>query len=123
MSAYKCSSPGNDLEELKKVWYAKLKEVGFVDIEDDRQNLKAHNTRTIAFENRDIILDFFLRLDAYLLETKDIPDIHRLILELYSKGEKIKRIAFTVRMTRQSIHKIINRYKGVINGSTFQVHN
>jgi len=107
----------SELEKQQAVWYNKLKAEGFVDIEDSRQNLKQHNTRTIAYRNQDIILDFYLKLDKFLNERTDLKATHRKILELYSSGAKIIVIARQVRLSRMSIYRIITRYKReILNG-------
>ena len=108
--------PSSELEKQQALWYEKLKSSGFVDIEDHRQNLKTPETRTIAYQNQDIILAFFLKLDSYLNEVV-IDDYQRLVLELYSDGVYITQIAKKVGRSRKSIYKVINRHKKeVLNG-------
>lgn len=108
MSKRKSSS---ELEIQQAIWYEKLKAEGFVDIEDRQQNLKQHNLRTNAYQNKDIVLEFYLRLDQYLNEQKDLKDLHRTILELYSEGKRIVNIAQIVERTPRRIGQIIAIYK------------
>ena len=98
------------LQALQIQWYEKLKASGFQDIEDSNGNLKQHNRRTIAFENRDRIRDFFTDLGHYI-EHHDIPPMHKQILTLYCNGSQIRQIELEVKRTRRMIHNIIKIYK------------
>ena len=106
--------PKGSLKLLQAEWYAKLKEAGFKDIEDARGNLRTYDRRTIAFENREQIEEFFRRLDAYLEDHPDLPAIHRHILTRYSQGCFIKSIAQECGRHRWTVMDIIKRYKKVI---------
>jgi DNA-binding NarL/FixJ family response regulator len=106
----------DQLRELKKKWELKLKESGFKDIETSLGRLKQPNTRTIAFENRDLILDFFLKLDHYLSSdnSRRIPDRDRLILELFSQGKKLRDIAQQIQASESTVRNTVRVYKTVI---------
>lgn len=99
------------LKLLQRDWYLKLKKDGFIDIEDEKGNLKQHNTRTISFENQELIREFFTNLGHYLAHNWDIPDLHRKILELYCRGMHIKAIGEKVNRTSRTIYDIVNIYK------------
>lgn len=98
---------------IKEEWYQKLRESGFRDIEDANGRLKTPNSRTKGFQDREALLDFFLKLSAYLEETRDIPPRDRRVLELYCDGTYIKIIAVQVGVSRTTVKDIIRKYKTV----------
>jgi hypothetical protein len=105
-----------EFKDLQKEWYDKLKP-DFKDIEDSKGNLKQHDRRTIAFDNRDKLQDFFNKLDTYLTQNDDIPDKDREILELYTQGIHIKGPQGIIELTGWSdatIRKLIRRYKSML---------
>lgn len=96
---------------LRNEWYLKLRLSGFKDIEDSKGNLKSHDTRTIAFQNRDMIRDFFTELGHYLSQYPEIPDMHRTVLSQYIEGVHIKKIAAIVGRTPRTVGEIIKIYR------------
>lgn len=98
-------------KKLQQKWYLKLEKHGFNDIETTSERLRDYDRRTINFDNRDLILDFFLRLDTFLTHTQDIPKIHRQILQFYSDGYYITEIITKVHMSRTYIKNTIKQYK------------
>lgn len=106
------------LKEIKSEWYLKLKQTGFVDIEDEYGRIKNHDRRTIAFENRDKILDFFLTLDNFLI-TQTLPDLHREILQAYTEGTYIKQICKRVKRSDAYVRNVIRHYKKIITNNEF----
>ena len=98
------------LQKLKAKWYHRLKTKGFIDIEDNRGNLKSYDRRTQAFDNRERILSFFLELTNYIAETQ-LSRAEKQILESYAKGYKIKDIATVSGHTRQWVHRVIKHHK------------
>mgnify|MGYP001557457359 CR=1 FL=1 len=101
---------------LRKIWNEKLRAVGFKDIEDCRGNLKQHDRRTIGFEHRELISDFFRRVDHYLTAHPEIPSLHRRILSLWSDGVKIKDICKKTRRCSAWVREIIRRYRRLLLG-------
>ncbi len=102
---------GAEYKQLEAFWRQKLREHGFVDIEDLRGNLKQHNRRTIGFENREIISDFFRRLDHYLTNHPEIPRLHRLILSMWSEGARVGEICTKSKRCNSSVRTIIRHYR------------
>ncbi len=100
--------------KLKAQWDRKLAKSGFEDIETPTGELTHHNIRTLAWANRDIILEFFLKLDTYLVKTSDLPSLHRKVLELYSAGKYINEITTAVHRSRTTVKNIIKKYKILI---------
>ena len=111
-----------ETEEFKRLndeWAKKLKDSGFKDIENKDETLKEPNTRTIAFQNRDKILDFHLKLSSYLNSRAKIPDDHRKILELYNNGVYITGVNSIVEQTgysKRGVLYLLKRYKKKILG-------
>jgi hypothetical protein len=104
-------------EAFKQSWYRKVEKSGFDDIEDAKGELRQHNRRTIAFDNRDAIRDFFLKLDTFLVKTSDIPPLHRKILNLYTQGIAVdgpQGIAKQCRRHERVVRGIIAKYKAII---------
>lgn len=100
-------------------WYMSLKELGFIDIENNQGNLKQMTTRKIPFEKAEITREFFCRLDRYLYEHTNIPLIERQILELYTQGHKIicrngNGIINKVPRSDKTIRNVIKKYKTLI---------
>lgn len=98
---------------LTKEWYARLRASGFLDIEDKYQRLKQYDRRTQSFDDRDLILNFFLQLDMYLNDT-EINSLHRKILELYSEGKKVTDISKIIKRSRARVNQIIRLHKNLI---------
>lgn len=104
-------------EELKKEWDRKLLQSGFIDIEDSKRRLKSKDIRTQNYINKEIILDFFLSLDAFLNDNDDIPGDHRAILERYTQGQYLKAIAKDTDYSVSGVKLIIEKYrKKILNG-------
>ncbi len=110
------SSPfrSQKFKELQSQWYKKLDEVGFNDIENKKEKLKEYDRRTIAFDNRDVIRDAFIRLDHFITNSSNIPQLHRQILELYSDGKYLGEIAQQVNCSRSKIKLVVYHYKKLI---------
>ncbi len=102
--------------DLRDTWTKKLAESGFQDIEDKKGNLKQPDRRSIAFDNRDLIRDFFIRLDHFLTENKDIPILHWQVLTLYSEGLYIPKICNLVGKGRTFVCKVILYYRNLLTG-------
>lgn len=98
------------LKDLKKVWYQILKDRGFVDIEEESGAIKTYDRRTIAFDNRQKILDFYLDLSAYI-QNNELKSLDKRILTLYGEGYFINEIAFIVGKSRQWTNQIIKKHK------------
>lgn len=101
---------------MKKKWYQRLAQEGFVDIENEKEQLKQYDRRTIAFENRDEIREFFMNLDSYLTHHPEIPSLHQKVLTLYSEGYYLKDIRAICQLKEWKLKKIIQDYKRMILG-------
>lgn len=102
---------------LKAHWDAKLKKDGFVDIEDAHGRLKQHNTRTIAFDFRDDIRDYFIALDHYITAHEStIPALELRILRLHSAGVHRIQIQKAVGIGETKVKKILRHYREIVLG-------
>lgn len=103
--------------DLQKKCYQKLKDSDWDDIEDLKGRIKPHDRRTSIFDDREEIREFFLTVDSFLNHAAQLPEEHRLVLELYSQGLHIRQIAFKLECGRTKIHGIIKYYKQVLLAS------
>jgi DNA-binding NarL/FixJ family response regulator len=106
-----------EFKNLQSKWYAKLAKEGFKDQEDAKENLIQQDRRTIAFDNRDMLRDFFLSLSAYLVHNR-VPTRDRKILELFSQGIHIKGKNGIVEKTGWSdktVRNVIKSYKNKLS--------
>jgi hypothetical protein len=99
------------LLKIQREWYAKLEKEGFVDIEKPQGHLKEQNRRTIAFQNRERIREFFTELGHFLSNTPGLPILHQRILSLYCDGKHIKFIAESTDRSTRNIRQIIAGYR------------
>lgn len=109
---------GNPPKTLQKIWYDKLKDDGFKDIEDSKHRLKYKDSRTQSFKDQDVIKNFFLDLDYYL-STQEIKPLHRKILELYTEGIFITEISKRVDRCVRQVKYIIAHHKEIIKTARF----
>lgn len=103
----------SDFLELAKQWRKKLKTAKFHDIEDNRENLEQHDTRTQLFERREQVLEFFLALDDYL-NYAEIPKKHRRVMEMYSSGMYLTDISVSVNMSYAWVKMIVAKYESIV---------
>lgn len=99
---------------LQREWRKHLAESKFDDIEDEKENLRSHDRRTQAFDNREAIADFFRALDHYLTEHPEVPTGHRSILELYSRGLHQIDIAKRLAISRRTVYTVVYSYSQLI---------
>lgn len=100
--------------DLKHLWYKKLKESGFKDVEDHKENLKQYDRRTINFENRHAIHEFFRKLDHYLTDHPEVSESERLVLIMYSEGCYLINIARHLKIDLKFVKKVIEKYKKIV---------
>ncbi len=100
---------------IQEEWYEKLTQAGFKDIEDKKGNLKTYDRRTIAFDNRAAICEFFTQLTHYLTNHPEIEEPEKSILILYSEGFYVTQIQKALRIDQWSVKRVIKRYKTLIN--------
>lgn len=99
---------------LLREWREILKEDGFKDIEDDKGRLKNPDRRSIGFQNRDEISNFYSHLGLFLGESKRLPRRDRKILELYALGTWITEIARKLQVSRTTVTETIRKYRRLL---------
>lgn len=108
---------GKGFKALKADWDEKLRKNGFVDIEDSFGRLKQHNTRTISFDFRDDIRDYFIALDHYVTDHESqIPTTDLRILKLHSAGIHRREIQKLMKLGETKVKKILRHYREIILG-------
>ena len=105
-----------EFKALRAEWNKKLKRVGFEDQEDEKGRLKHKDSRTISFQNREQISEFFSKIGEFLGGNSDIPKMHRRVLDLYCQGTWIVNISKQIKQPKHVITKIISYYKGLVFG-------
>ena len=105
------------LKSLQGKWYKILKKKGFNDVEVGKP-INSLRTDSRRFQDREAVLEFFLKLDEFLLHSKDIKPLHRQILELYTQGIYIVLIAERVGRSKQRVRQILTEYKEKVSAFT-----
>lgn len=97
--------------KLDKKWKKKLKAAGFDDIEDEHENLKQHDVRTAAWEDKVAIEEFFRRLRFFLSDHPELPEKIRQILGLYADGVLIKEIGAKAETSSRHVREVVYKYE------------
>ncbi len=94
------ASPHSKLRPLQKEWYAKLKEDGFVDIEEDPVNFNnayLKHVKRKTYQNnetyREAIKEYYYICYQFLHEYPFETEVHRAIWEAYADGATMREIA------------------------------
>ena len=77
-------------------------------------SLKQKNNRTIRFQNKDSIRDFFLTLDCLITHNPIMDRFEKKVLLKYSSGMSVVQITKELRVSRGKINRVIQRYKGIV---------
>lgn len=99
---------------LKRLWYAKLRDMGFDDIETEDERLYQPDLRTISWSNHEEIRNYFLFMDAYLTHHPDISNRDRQVLESYSAGSYLVDIVKNTGLSQSTIQRIIAKHKAIV---------
>lgn len=102
--------------QLQSEWDEKLRQSGFVDIEDDYGMLRTPDSRTVSFKNREKIRDFFAEVGHFVSHNVDLPEREKRVLTLYAEGVYLVKIAEEIRMSLNTVKNIIYKYKRIIMG-------
>ncbi len=100
-----------EFRQLQTEWKAKLAQEGFKDAEYPSGKLRDHDRRTIAFENRERIADFFRQLDDFITHSQVLSDHERTILSFYSDGKRVREICKLVDRSYTHVRNIIRKYR------------
>lgn len=118
-----------ELIKLKKEWYKKLKDRGFVDIEyfDNKMEPKdlllgsskfrqEQTTQTVEQEEEANLLyegtyEYYARARALLHNITFIKEKDKIVWEMFSEGESLRKIGKQVGFSHPKVMSIIEKYK------------
>jgi len=96
-------SKQDEVKKLKKIWYNRLKESGFEDIETDEFNLKTWSTE--FYRKKDwtawqSVNEYYRLASIFLQEHKFINNLERIIWEYHANGISARNIALLLKQTK-----------------------
>lgn len=117
----KPNSPDSEYERLKKLWYKKLKDSGFEDVETDEDRLKVWSS-TLFGKSKGLVQNggwqakasYYQMTSDFLIDNRFETEIDKVIWEYHSHGISVRDITSTLRKAkvktnRQYVWEIINR--------------
>lgn len=112
------------LKKLQKLWYNKLKDKGFVDIEDtsrpERPLKDWHGlwfrkrVRKYGMDNLQAKVEYYRKASHLLNEQVFKNKKHRAIWEMHCAGEGLRKIGTKFKMDKMAVDKIIKVYQKLI---------
>lgn len=103
-----------EFRRLNSEWRERLAKEGFVDQENEKEELKTHDRRTVRFDDREELRDYFMRLDHFLTNVHAFNRTHQRVLKDYSEGKPGEEIAKAAQISKRSMWKIIAWYKRLL---------
>lgn len=112
-----------DYEKLRAVWYKKLEQSGFEDIEQDEDNLKVWSSR---YARKSYVRTIPARVayreaaEDFLRDYKFESELDKVIWEYHVEAVSIRDMSATlnkalgIKTTRNSVHKTIKRLKAAM---------
>lgn len=104
--------------KLKEKWYQKIKKKGFVDIENERQDLIDHQSvydfsQRIGFKNliMESIRDYYYWASDMIMEGKFESAIDRKIWVLHSLGRSSREIGASVKLDQSYVCRKIKKIR------------
>lgn len=112
-----------EYDALRALWYEKLKEEGFEDIESDDKNLKIWSTT--FFKNHTLEVwqakaAYYSMADKFLNDHKFSSELERTIWEYHANAVSVRDISSILkktgltRMGRQTVHNTIQRLENIM---------
>ena len=117
------SSKKSDFQKVQDEWYTKLKNDGFVDIEQDEDNLKVWSAKfKTAYQKlpKEVWVakaTYYQMAENFLQDYKFATKIERIIWEYHANGISFRDIATTLnkakvtRTNRDNIWKVVKKLK------------
>lgn len=104
-------------QELKDIWYEKLKQDGFEDIEHDEDHLKSWASdfkRARSLHSWQAKASYYYMAEHFLREHRFKSKKEKIIWEYHSNGTSIRNIVLTLKKvniesTRQSVWETLSR--------------
>lgn len=104
-----------EFKKLQSEWYKKLADTGFDDIEYANGQLYQPNLRTLAWENRDAIQEFFDHVLSYLNDsTTQLTPTETTILNMWAFGHYLTEISAKIDMDYQKVAQTVYRHKKIV---------
>ena len=113
----------DEYSKLKKIWYDRLKEFGFEEIEQENGMLKAwHSRRFLGLnranvDNQTATHEYHYYANHFLNEHQFEKEIHKIMWEMHVNGKGVKAIAKELNNTgaystdHNEVWKIIKHYQ------------
>lgn len=119
---HKLTPKNQEYEKLRAVWYNKLKVDGFVDIEQDEENLKVWSTRWWNQAPHPIVMEakaaYYQLAERFLEDYKFKNKVERIIWEYHANAISIRNIVKLLKQTklvkrtnRDAVYDVIKRLK------------
>lgn len=106
-----------ELKELQKVWYAKLKEHGFKDLEDSEGRLKVYSATPSGPQGVRSAAEAEMRKNYYREASMAVYDhrfshkLDKTVWALHAEGHTISFIQDNLGLSRGKVQRMINRLK------------
>jgi hypothetical protein len=104
-------------KKLQTLWYKKLRDSGFEDIEKSDGSLKDEvdlRTRKKALHDQENRLTYYRMASAFLHEHPFKDDIERAIWEAHSEGLSVRRIAALTKIDRNFVYLVIKEIRAIM---------
>lgn len=120
-------SSKTDLKSLQDIWYKKLKDSGFKDIEHadgTSKHAKPQSNKWLDPDQRQVVLDYYCMAYHFLNSHAFDSELHKVMWEYYSEGLSMRAIATAInsvfpkrrRISKDKVHRIINKYDKIMKG-------
>jgi len=113
--------------QLRELWYAKLKKAGFQDIEDDKGYLLKYHSYKFADKSFDHTPEQMEIVQAYYSQAGELLEVfawkdktHKRIWELHTEGKTLKEISTALKtgrfrkLAKSQIDRVIKQYQQYI---------
>ncbi len=120
----------NELEKLQKIWYKKLKDEGFQDIEDSTHaqynnmslkliNRTAPNVDGLTEIQQEMIREYYTRCRHFLNDHQFESDLDKTIWEHYSEGVSVRKISDKLKTNgivkkKTAVHQVVKRLEAIM---------
>jgi DNA-binding NarL/FixJ family response regulator len=107
-------------QRLDAVWKKKLRQSGFVDIEDESSSSFARpiarqlvDTQNASTRDHEAIFTYYTRAEQFLSAFDFPTKKHRRIWELHAQGVSVRRISHRLRVERNTVYHFICKYRRI----------
>jgi hypothetical protein len=100
-----------EFQKLNDEWKARLKDDGFVDLEDQWGFIKWDGCEKESLKYWERVRDFYMKMGFWVTNQKKLPRKHRKVLTLLCDGKSPREIGESLKMPRVTVNKIFQRYR------------